>query len=66
MLAIFDRSNAVGYRKNEADVRAVCELAEGHRDAVFEYQVRVNPKGLDQLVESFADALVVITTKGHI
>ena len=66
MLAIFDRSNAVGYRKNEADVRAVCELAEGLRDAVFEYQVRVNPKGLDQLVESFADALVVITTKGHI
>ncbi|KAF9784574.1 hypothetical protein BJ322DRAFT_1219219 [Thelephora terrestris] len=37
--SISERSNAVGYRKNDADVQVVCELAEHVRDAVVEYQL---------------------------
>jgi len=36
------RSSADGYKENEADVCAVCELAEDVRDAVMEYQVSPN------------------------
>jgi len=39
-LEIFDRCNVPDYERNEADIRAVCELAEALRDAVVEYQVR--------------------------
>ena len=55
-MVISDRSNAAGYQKNEADLRAVCELAEGLRDAVVEYQVRVGFRTPDRPVEVFADA----------
>ncbi|KAF9784565.1 hypothetical protein BJ322DRAFT_1211500 [Thelephora terrestris] len=37
--SISERSNAVGYRENDADVQAVCELAEHLIDATFEYQL---------------------------
>ena len=33
----------MGYEENEADVHAVCKLAEDARDAVMEYQVSPNP-----------------------
>ena len=32
-------SGGAEYTENEADARAVCELAEDVRDAVMEYQV---------------------------
>lgn len=36
---ISERSNAAGYRENDADVQAMSELAENVRDAIIEYQV---------------------------
>ena len=39
---ILERSNAAEYKENEIDLHTVCELAEDVRDAVIEYQVRVN------------------------
>ncbi|KAF9784597.1 hypothetical protein BJ322DRAFT_1195506 [Thelephora terrestris] len=36
---ISERSNAAGYRENDADVQAVCELAQRARDSVMEYQL---------------------------
>lgn len=39
LLSVSERSNAVGYREDDADVRAVCDLAENIRDAIIEYQV---------------------------
>ena len=52
-----DRCNAVGYKKNEADIRAVCELAEALRDAIIDYQVRTGLEVPHRPVESFADAV---------
>jgi class 3 adenylate cyclase len=46
-LVISSRADAVGYRRNEADIRAVCKLAEALRDAIVEYQVRVGLNALD-------------------
>ena len=40
---ISERSNAAGYRENDTDVQAVCELAENIRDVILEYQVRFEP-----------------------
>lgn len=54
-MAISDRSNIPGYQRNEADVHAVCELTEVLRDGIVEYQVRVDLKVSNQLVEFFAD-----------
>ena len=54
-MAISDRSNAPGYQKNEADMRAVCELAEALRDAVVEYKVRINFEAPGRLVEFYAN-----------
>ena len=34
-----ERTGAVGYKENDADVNVVCELADDVRDAVMEYQV---------------------------
>jgi len=42
LLVISDHSNTAGYQTNEADVHAVCELADVLRDAIVEYQVCVN------------------------
>ena len=39
MLPISERSSAVGYEENDADVHTVCELAENLRDAIMEYLV---------------------------
>lgn len=36
---ILDRSDSVGYKENDGDVRAMCELAEDATDAIMEYQV---------------------------
>ena len=66
LLAISNHSNTPGYQKSEADMRAVCELAEVLRDATIEYQVRVNLGVSNQLVEFHADAQVVCTTKGNV
>ena len=38
-----EKTSGVGYEENDADVRAVDELAEDARDAVIEYQVCSNP-----------------------
>ena len=54
-MAITDRSNAPGYQRSEADVRAIFELTEVLRDGIVEYQVRVILKVSNQLVEFFAD-----------
>ena len=48
-------SSHAGYQRNKADTRAVCELVEVLRNAVVEYQVRVNLEAR-RLVELFADA----------
>ena len=42
MQSLSDRSSAAGYQENDADVGAVCELAENLRDAVLEYQVSID------------------------
>ena len=55
-----------GYQGDEADMRAVCELAEVLRDAVIRYQVRVNLEVPDQPIEFFSDALIACTTEGRI
>ena len=39
-----ERSSAVGYKENEADGRAISELAEDLRDAIIEYQVGPAPR----------------------
>jgi len=39
-LAISERSNDASYKRSEADMDAVCELAEALRDSIVEYQVR--------------------------
>ena len=39
LLLISERSSADGYEENDADIRAVCELAENLRDVIVEYQV---------------------------
>ncbi|KAF9784631.1 hypothetical protein BJ322DRAFT_1195634, partial [Thelephora terrestris] len=39
LYSISERSNAVGYRENDADVQAVCELAEHVRDDIIQYQL---------------------------
>ena len=44
LLAISDCSSAAGYEENEADMHTVCNLADAIRDAIVEYQVRVNLK----------------------
>ena len=49
-----DRSSAGGYKENEADGRALSELAEDLRDAVIEYQVGPDPWSP---IQSFAEAL---------
>ena len=36
---IMEQSSVAEYKENEADMRAVCELAEDVRDAVMEHQV---------------------------
>ena len=41
---ISERASAVGYRENDADVQAVCELAENVRDAIIGYQVSPRPQ----------------------
>ena len=46
-MVVLDRSNTAGCQGNEADMRAVCEHAEVLRDAIVEYQVRVNLKAPD-------------------
>ena len=38
--SILERTSAVGYKENDADLHKVGELAEDVRDAVIEYQVR--------------------------
>lgn len=40
LLTLSDRTNTTGYKRSEADIYAVCELAEALRDAIVEYQVR--------------------------
>ena len=42
MQSILERAGTVGYQGNDADERAVAELAEDVRDAVIEYQVSPN------------------------
>jgi len=54
---VSDRCNAVGYKRNEADIRAVCELAEALRDTIVEYQVRTNLEEPHKAAESFTDAV---------
>ena len=66
LLVISDRLNAPGYRRNEADMRTVCDLAEVLRDTIVEFQVSVNLRSSDQLAGFFADAWTVCTTKGNI
>ena len=39
LLQVSERSSAVGYEENEADVTAVCDLAEDFGDAIMHYQV---------------------------
>ena len=41
--SLSERFSAAGYQENDADRRAVCELAEDLRDAVIEYQVGPDP-----------------------
>ena len=48
------------------DMSAVCELVEILRDAIVEYQVRVNLEVFNQLLELFANSHIVCTTKGNI
>jgi len=66
LLVISDHVNAPGYKRNEADMHSVCELAEILRDAIIEFQVRVNLGSPDQLAEFIADTCAVCTTKGNI
>ena len=66
LLAISDRLDSPGYQRDEKDMYIVCELAEMLRDAIIEFQVRINLWSPDQLAEFFADAWVVCTTKGSI
>lgn len=40
---ILERTSLIGYQENDADARAVGELAQDVRDAVIEYQVGPNP-----------------------
>ena len=42
MQAALEKIGTVGYEENDADVRAVDELAEDARDIVIEYQVCSN------------------------
>ena len=42
MQSILERTGIDGYQENDADARAVGQLAEDVRDAVFEYQVSLN------------------------
>ena len=56
LLVISDHSNAVGYKRNEADMCVVCELADALRDAIVEYQVRVDLETPGKPSELFADA----------
>lgn len=41
--SLSERSMAAGYQENDADRRAVGELAEDLRDTVIEYQVGLDP-----------------------
>ena len=41
--SLSERSTAAGYQENDADRRAVGELAEDLRDTVIEYQVGLDP-----------------------
>ena len=38
-MALLEHSTIAGYQENDADVHAVCELAENLRDTILEYQV---------------------------
>ena len=41
-MLISNQSNDAGYQRNEADMHAVCGLAEVLRDVIIDYQVCVN------------------------
>ena len=44
LLSILERSSTDGYKENDVDAHAVCELAENVRDAIMDYQVsRIPP-----------------------
>ena len=61
-LSLSDRSSVAGYQQNEADLRAVCKLAEALRDGIVEYQVSIY---LVCLQNSLLMQRVVCATKGN-
>ena len=66
LLALSGRTNATGYKRSEADIHAICELAEALRDAIVEYQVSAFIEVARYRQNSLLTQQAVRTAKGNI